>query len=80
MNEFGNDIVAEIKRQHVKQIEIHRVIGKWDSRQLNHLSMLEIELGDNKMMRQSISANRGDTGEKDDTDDQHNGYTNEKDF
>jgi hypothetical protein len=80
MNEFGNNIIAEIKRQHVEQIEIHGVIGECDVRQLNHLSMLKIELGNNKMMRQRVSAHRGDTGEKNDTDNQPKGYTTEKDF
>jgi hypothetical protein len=80
MNEFGNDIVAEIKRQYVKQIEVHRVIGERDVRQLHHLSMLEVEFGNNKMMRQRVSANRRHTGEKNDANDQQNGYTTEKNF
>ena len=57
MNKLWNYIVAEIKRQYVKQIEIHWVIGKWNGGQLNHTSMLDIELGNNKVMSQRISAN-----------------------
>ena len=65
MNKLGDNIIAEIQRNHIKQIKVHGVIGKLHSRNLMDASLLQIELGNCKVMGERIAADRWNPGQQD---------------
>ena len=56
MDVFGDNIIAEIQRDHIEQIQIHGVIGERDFRNLIYAAMLEIEFWYKEMMGKRIAA------------------------
>lgn len=70
MDEFWNDVIAEIERDRIQQIEIHRVIREGDFWNLVDAAMLEPQLGDEEVVGQGVAVNRGDGAKKDGGDDE----------
>ena len=56
MNEFGGNIVFEIQWNHIEQIKVHWIIGKFQTKYFIDTASLKIQLGNVKMMGQAISA------------------------
>ncbi len=52
MDVFGDDIFAEIHGNHVKHIQIHRMIRKFQFGNLKYAAVLEVQFWNGKMMDQ----------------------------
>jgi len=61
MDEFGGDIILEIQWDHVQQIYIHGVIGKFQGGYFIYAAMLDVQLWNIEMMGQCIPAYRRNT-------------------
>jgi hypothetical protein len=60
MDEFRGDIAAQSERSHIQQIEELREIGAGYGGELDHPSMLEIELRDGQVMDERVAADGWD--------------------
>ena len=63
MDIFGDDVVAEIERDRIQQVEIHRVIRERDLRDLVDAAMLQPEFGDEQVVGQGVPIDGRDGGE-----------------
>ena len=70
MNEFRNYVIAKIKGDHIKKIQIHGIVGENDRWDFNHTPMLEIEFRDSQMMGEGIFTDRRHTGKDNNEDNQ----------
>ena len=71
MNEFWSDVIPEIKRDHIKQIQVHGVIGESYGWNFEYTAMLQIQLGNDEMMGKCISADRWNTCKDDNREKQN---------
>ena len=54
MNEFGENVVTEIKGNEVEQVQIHRIVGKRHERNFMHPSVLEVQFRDSQVMNEFV--------------------------
>ena len=59
---LGENVVSEVKRQQVEQIEVHGVVGELDGGDFNHPAVMQVKLGNGQMVGQSVPADRRNAG------------------
>jgi hypothetical protein len=44
MDELGNDVIAEVERNHVQEVQVHGIIGEIHEGDLVHAPVLQVKL------------------------------------
>jgi hypothetical protein len=63
MDEFGDDVITEIQRNHVEEIHIHGIVRKDHRRDLIDTPMFQVEFRDGQVMNECVFADRRNHGE-----------------
>ena len=61
MDILGDDVIAEVERDGVEQVEIHRIIGEFVLRNLVDTAVLQPEFGNKEMVGQAVPVPTGGT-------------------
>ena len=59
MDQFWNNIIAEIEGDQIDEVQVHGVVWKRQRGNFVDLSLLKVQFGDIQMMNKGIFADRG---------------------